>query len=737
MADKEPTRTPPKRKRVPPKRKQEPKRVPPTLKPLGHVSPTPLKLKPAFEPIVIPKKLKVARTVKQHMTSLATINEDQIDTSHILIPSLIDPGDSYDFLGEESGTVIDTTMNSSPQEVELPLFPKRWEKMYAEKISFYINKLTPLSSIPSETKRWIRNAPDERAAQEGMRFSEARGLEVVDWVQSNCVLYEGSRAGELITIDDWQFEYFMQLFGWLMLSDELGRWIRRFNQAGIWIAKKNAKSPTLAATGLYNLCADGELGNHCYSVARDGKQALISHTHAIKMVEMSETLSRVCQIKKTDYSITHHPTKSTYTLVHADNSLSTEGFNGSIFVDETHVVDQAQIDRIKRAGISRDEPLHIEMSTAGNNADGYGYNRYCYGLRVSKMESSNDYIPNFLFIDFSIDQKVSMDKLRDEEFVTSIAQACNPALGRILRLSEFKSDYRESVRSETELRQFAMYRLNLWLHGAISWVELADWLACANSPLKEEINYYEDNDRQYTLDDLREYPCVLGMDLSKVKDMTAISAIFAVPDENLGVRPYTWTWHWMPRVTANSYNNHVDFYNEEFRPWLHLMDTPTIDYKQIIDHLDWLYKTFDVRAMGYDVWNSTELVRILTDVMGWDETTLIKVPQSMRYLGPITQEFERWIIRKEVHHPNNSLLSWQVGHAALDMDRFGNYRIMKPPKGAYQKVDGLVSLMIAGAVLCSPVSADIWGGRTSLLLYEMKQRTDTDQFNTLDPRNLY
>ena len=663
-----------------------------------------------------------------------------------LNPKVIQTDDVPPHPPDNIPSILTPPDQSSPQEAHTVKEPKRWQTLYAPVQAFYIAKLTPLCAVDKSTTRWIRNAADERAAQEGMKFSQRKGQFVVDWIEEYCRLYEDSafvRAGSPLLCDDWQYEYFMQLFGWQRNSEELGGWIRRFTHAGIWIAKKNAKSPTLAATGLYMLIGDGEQGQKCYSVARDGKQAKIAHNHAIEMVKMSPILIGECKINHTDGIIRHIPTKSVFSVVHGENSRSTEGFNGSLFCDETHVLDQQHMDRLKRAGISRREPLHVEVSTAGNNADGYGLNRYEYGKRIYEMKSDRDYNPHFLFIDFSIDQKVQMDNLRDEKFVSNIAPICNPALGRILRKEEFMSDWRDAIQSDTELRQFAMYRLNLWLKDSATWVELADWLRCSKSPLADSLTEeaqetYEQSTeivhengrpvlrstelpvyKQYTLEHLMEYPCVGGLDLSKTLDMTALTLIFAVPDELLGVRPYTWTWHWLPYVTADKYRRYIDLDRPEFRPWLQLVNQKTIDYEVIARRLEWIRDNFDLRSLGYDTYNSSDIVRYLINDYGWNEEMLVKVPQNMKFMGPITKEIERWIIRHEIHHPDNSLLSWQFQHVSLDTDRLGNYRIVKPDRDDYRKIDGIISLLIAGVTLCSDPT--IWTpSHNSILLYDRK-----------------
>lgn len=713
----------------------------------GGIKPTPIQLAPR-KPIQFPSPEPSSQEVKP--VSPVAIFRKTGPVQARLIPQkeshILQNGNGHYVLNSTSYDETNSPANNSQNGSSVPKYvdsistkakrensyPARWQALYRPKVEFYIAKLTPLSCLPASTIRWIRNSSDERAAQEGMRYHEKSGQFVVDWVQKHCILYEGAMANTPLICEDWQYEYFMQLFGWMRHSEEVGRWIRRFTHAGVWIAKKNAKSPTLAATGLYTFVGDGEQGQHCYSIARDGKQAKIAHTHVMEMVRNSPILSRECKIKLTDYTVHHRKSKSTYTIVCADNSKSTEGFNGSLFVDETHVVDQEHMDRLKRAGISRTEPLHVEMSTAGNNSDGYGYNRYQYGVRVSRMDHDSDYNPHFLFIDYSVDQKITVEKLRDHDFIESISQSCNPAMGRIIRKEEFMADWHDSTMSDTELRKFGMYRLNLWLRDSAVWVELADWLRCSSSPLQEELirdycsdtylentmDHVQGQPVQYTLEDLKPYPCVAGLDMSQTRDMSALTLIFAVPDENLNVRPYTWTWHWLPEPTAISYRRWVDFQSPDYKNWIHLVKQRTIDYEHIATKLEWVRTNFDLRGLGYDVFNSVPLIRCLLNDFGWDENLIIKVPQQMRIMGPITKEVERWILRHEVHHPNNQVLNWQFQHAALDFDRAGNYKVIKPDKDDYRKVDGIVSLLIAGVILTLP-EIGIWNRDSgSILLYE-------------------
>jgi hypothetical protein len=151
------------------------------------------------------------------------------------------------------------------------------------------------------TKRWMRDASDELAVRNGCWFEPLVGAYVVWWIERYCRLYEGEQAGEPLRLRglrdepeweihdqwdaeaqayalerhryyvdgikrgqarDWQYEFHMRLYGWQRQSAKWGRPVRRFRRGDVWIPKKNKKSPTLAANGLYLTCGDGEPGNH-------------------------------------------------------------------------------------------------------------------------------------------------------------------------------------------------------------------------------------------------------------------------------------------------------------------------------------------------------------------------------------------------------------------------------------------------------------------------------------------
>lgn len=576
---------------------------------------------------------------------------------------------------------------------------------------FYVNRI--LKKIDPVTNRWIRNANDERAAHSGYRFNEKRGLHAVNWMSTNCILYEGEFAGKQMMIEDWQFEFTMQVYGWVHFSTERDRWIRRFNQASAWIPKKNAKSPTLAANGLYMLIGDGEPGQKCYSVARDAKQAMISHNHAMEMVRASDLLSDECRINATTGKITHLPTRSSYMVVSGENRKSTEGFNGSIFIDEVHVVDHELTDRLRYAGISRTEPMHMEMSTAGDSVAGYAYSRYEFGKKVVACVKDDDFVPNFYFLDFSIPEDTKIESLRDKTTAINLGRRVNPTLNRILSEERYLEDWKVAISTITGLRKFAQYRLNLWSQSEAGWIDPQDWNNCMIKDLVPE--------------DFSEHPCVCGLDLSQTTDMTSLTLTIGVADDECGIRPHTWSYHWLPYETAEKYGRKVDFFKWAEQGYLTIVNGRTIDYQIIASHIVSIYEKFDLRCVGYDPYYSRRVIDSLYYDHGFDESLLTPVRQTIPILSPATKELERIILNREISHPDNPVLSWQLGHAKVREDNSGNVMICKPRLDNYQKIDGLASLVNSIAVLYADESIALSRQNLSIVLPGMEKLEEVNK----------
>lgn len=527
--------------------------------------------------------------------------------------------------------------------------------------------------IDRETKNWIRNASDERAAANGCRFDPERGQFVVDWCAKYLRLYEGEHAGEPFTMTDWQLEATMRLFGWIKYSERWSRHVRRFKRAGIWVPKKNKKSPTLAAWGLYLLCADGEMGQKVFFGAKDGSQARENcGRHCVEMVSASEELLEECSINKSLMRITHEPTRSILQPISSGDSKtqkSKEGINGCVLIDETHVVDRSFMARVSRAGISRSEPLQIEVSTAGDDPESYGKTQYDWGKRVESGEQLDE---QFFFLCYEAPQDLTdMDLAADPEKFGVLA---NPSWNHTVDPLEFREDYTRSTASLSDLSEFKMYRLNVWLTASNPAIRIEDWIACEEKFDERELIGKE---------------CYGGLDLSLKWDTTALVLWFPWGKVD-GVETYRMlSKFWLPEETANRQRQKIRWHDWAAKGHITLTDGDITDFPLVHAEIVKAAKTYKLVELAYDERFAEAFCQRLQDE---ERIPVSPFTQSAPNFNEPCETFESLIIDGRLRHSGNRVMDWQISQ--LTFKQGGLKMPMKPKNNPLARIDGPVAAIM-------------------------------------------
>ncbi len=577
------------------------------------------------------------------------------------------------------------------------------------------------------TQAWTRNRSDELAVNNGCAFDVTRGAHAVWWIERYCRLYEGATgplrlsgchecdygledvtelwdwedADDVLAerarlhaacvakghFIDWQFDCTMRVFGWTKYSERLKRRIRRFRESVIFVSKKNKKSPTLAAWSMYMLAGDGEQGQKVYLAAKDGTQARdIAGGHVIKMVEQSEEFSDECTINKNLFRVTHVPTGSWLQPLSSANETtqkSKEGLNGSVFIDEVHVVDRKFVKRISRAGISRDEPLQAEFSTAGDDPDSYGMERFEFANKVELGEIENQGL--FAAI-FAPEQNLSDADLDADPM--KYGRMANPAMGHTVDPEEFLHDYTQSKGSPSNLATFKMYRLNIWQNSASPWLNQVKW--------REGV-------RPFVLDDFQRRECWAALDLASVKDFCSLSLCFPEPN---GAFAFFW-WFWLPEETRREYRNliPIDSWLADKRCNLVLTPGARTDYGYIASTFRELAAKFDIQSLLYDDWNAEKLTQEISEgvrdhrgqqVLPGTGVPRVDFGQGLKTMNEPTKRFEGLVLDGDCLHNGDPIAKWMAGNATIKPDHNGNYKPMKPRDGV-KKIDGIITAIMAHA----------------------------------------
>jgi len=529
-----------------------------------------------------------------------------------------------------------------------------------------------------DTKDWILNASDEYAVSMGCRFDLGRAQHVIDFFTQCLCLYEGvdrDENGELPAFVPlpWAENALRRCFGWVIFSPQHNRWVMRHRKAFWWLSKKNTKTPVGAGVGLYLFNGMGELGQHVGYTARDGTQAERMQTHGRIMAENSPYFGPMFEsgelnYNKTKKTLTHLPTNSTAELITGDNAKSQDGFNGSMILDECHLITDQQGKIVNKSGLSRAQSLVFGISTAGDEDSVFGRKMYDYGKEV---ESGRIQDYTFMHLAYEAPQTATDEQCKDP----AVWRQANPALGTILSEEEFKSDCLQSQRSDPDWIDFKQRRLGIWSRGSSSIIPSRDWDAAAE---------------KYTEGDLLGECCWIGMDLSRSLDMTAIVMCFR--DEG-GEKP---VFRLLPRIWTTERFVKKAGGKADLATWIrdgHLIEMPgrVIDQDVIFEECERLTEQFEVEACFYDIKYANELARKLENQCAWN---MVEHSQTFSHLTGPTKLFLEELTAGRLKHNSNPCLTWHAGNANAKV-KGDDMHIVKPDLGSWKKIDAIVASIMS------------------------------------------
>jgi phage terminase large subunit-like protein len=182
-----------------------------------------------------------------------------------------------------------------------------------------------------------------------------------------------------------------------------------------------------------------------------------------------------------------------------------------------------------------------------------------------------------------------------------------------------------------------------------------------------------------------------GLDLASTSDLTALAWIF--PD-GAGGHDALWR-HWLPEESLPELDRRTAGMAAVWVRDGYLTLTPgnVTDYDYIRAQINRDRERFDVREIGYDRWNATQIVNDLVA----DGAPMVPIGQGFASMSAPTKELLRIVLEGTATHPKfrhggNPLVRWQVDNFAVEMDSAGNVKPSK--KKASEKIDGVVAAIM-------------------------------------------
>ena len=491
--------------------------------------------------------------------------------------------------------------------------------------------------------------------------------------------WKGRRfAGKQFVLAPWQAFVIWSLFGWL---NEDGN--RRFRVAYLQVGKKNGKTLFAAGIGLYCFFSDGEPGAEVYSAATTRDQAKISHTDAIQMVKASPVLSGHCSIFKDNISSVRTASKF---VPLGSNKDSTDGINvHAAVVDEVHRHRDGGLANVLRFSTSRDQPLIIQITTAGADVSSYCYEQREYAENVLEQTIAGETFFAFICELDKEDQEESKGDSPSEPTGSerwrnpAIWRKANPNLGIGKSLDQMLERFEAAAHKPSELDDFKRFDLNWWVHGALErWLDPALWRACP----------------QIAPVELLDRDCYGGLDLAATQDVTAF-ALYWPPtvDDPLS---YCRFWYWLPRENIAALQKQ---YKVPLAAWAdagHITLTPgtSCDYGRVVSQIIRVRtRGFRIVQIGYDDWNAAEPTNQLAE-RGFAEDELVPLPQTVKTFSAAMTRLADEVAAKTLVHEGEPVTRWMMGNVRSASDGSGRTKPMKSEGKRRHKIDGPVAALM-------------------------------------------
>ena len=487
--------------------------------------------------------------------------------------------------------------------------------------------------------------------REDIYFDGSKCDKVINFI-SHLKHFSGKSSGQPFILENWQRWIVYNIFGFYYKDTGL----RVTNKVFILVARKNGKSAFASALCLYGLLCDGEDGAQVLNVANSREQGKLLFDMECNLLKSIDP--------KGKHFLTYrdrikYPKTNSYSRCLSSESKGLDGLSASFFVcDETHEYADSKLwDVLISSQGFRSNPLAIQISTSGFRLFGFckKYRDMCVNIlngvaiddtqfsAIYEMDEGDDWTleENWIKANPNIDVSVNRKNLRDQ-----------------VNMAKNNTSLEVSIRTKN---------FNQWVASQDIWISNDLLIQCS-----EEVN----------LEDYKDSFCYMGVDLSAVSDLTALSIL--IPNDDKFIFK---TYYYLPSSCLHD-NSNSELYKEWARKkLLKITDGNVTDYDYVLNDILRINKSIYISKIGYDSWNATQWAISATE----QNLPLEPFSQALGSFNRPTKELERLIKMGKVVIDNNEITRWCFANVTLKYDHNDNCKPVKQEN--QQKIDGVVAMI--------------------------------------------
>lgn len=522
-----------------------------------------------------------------------------------------------------------------------------------------------------------------------LKIDFAESEKRIRFIEKECRHSEAPFAGKPFILMLWQKAFIEAIFAIKIYNDEVGKFVRKYQEVLLVVGRKGGKTPLASAISLSEWYC-GEMGTKILYGSNDYDQADLLFMATDAMREASPKLARCTRRNQKGIFFGNIRQKSRVGKFTSQNKGSIrkisartsakEGRNIKIgVVDEVHELkDDALIMPIKQALSTQEESLYIELTTEGFTDDGYLDDRLKLAAAVLDGEVDK---PNFLIFWYTQDNEEEI--WRDEKSWLK----SNPSLGVVKKWS-FLRGMVEDAKLSASTRAFVLAKdFNIKQNSSSAW-------------LTEDVIT---NKATFDPESLRGQFYVGGFDFSETTDLTAAVALFVNPWTQ---EKHALSMYFVPAVKAdvlledNPLNPEKKNYVEWSRQGLVTICPGTeVDPDAVISWFVGLLQSYDCRPLriGFDNWHAKGIKDGLSAAFGAE--ILERIGMDFMSLNGAMSSLESDLTLKKLLYNDNPITRWTLRNVALKLNTIGLKMPVKKFGSPKNRIDGAVALMIAYATL--------------------------------------
>mgnify|MGYP000883554898 CR=1 FL=1 len=424
----------------------------------------------------------------------------------------------------------------------------------------------------------------EQGAARGLAFDRDAAARAIRFFPALLTITEGAKAGQPFDLLPWHRFVVGSLFGWRRADG-----LRRFRQAWLETGKGQAKSPVMAAIGLYLGGFVGKSRAEIYAIASDRDQANVLFRDAVSMCRSAipgyageddgDTLESMGHVVIRGTGDNAWKIEFPATGGKFQSLASVDAISGprpyAVLADEIHEMKTSRALQLWKAAIDKmaGDPIMIlgTNTPASDQTVGTEYSEMVQ--RVVTGQADDDATFGFIA---RVDK--GDDPLNDE----SCWPKALPALGITYPVDNIRSRVQQAKLMLSESLATKRLYFGIPVGSTEFWTSEESW----NSAQGE-----------FTDDDIAGLPCWLALDLSRKNDLTALSCCWRSA-ERLFVRTYYFTT--MDHLVDRERDDKQPYSQWVEKGFIRAVPGAVIDYEFVAVKVRDLYEKYDVQFMAYD-----------------------------------------------------------------------------------------------------------------------------------------